>query len=107
MKIYSLFTGRHDLPDNSGAICESFDFTTNKAIKTPLWNELKENGGKLIVTGLTPALTEFLSDYTSFNYVPVDDVYHNARDFDADYNHAGLILLHYDKNSNSYWEQKF
>jgi hypothetical protein len=67
MKTYSLFSGRHELPENEGALFNSFDFVSFKGNKTELYNKAKEElrnekEVSLIVTGLTPALTEFLSE---------------------------------------------
>ena len=59
---YCLFAGRHAMPNGcKGAITSEFDFITHKSIQTPLWDELLYKGGKLIVTGLTPVLVEFLT----------------------------------------------
>ena len=89
MIIYTLFQGRHELPANLGAIRTDFNFTTKKVVKSEHWvSALTElyNGEivYLIVTGLTPALTEFLS--------VIDK---NAR----------LILLHYHNATKEYWQQ--
>jgi len=61
-KIYSLFSGRHELLANEGLIFSGFDFNSFKVIKTDLYDEQLNNGGYLLVTGLTPALIEFLLD---------------------------------------------
>ncbi len=65
-KIYTLFSGRHELPENLGPICTDFNFDSFKAVRSPLWEKciddiLDGNKVKIIVTGLTPALTEYLT----------------------------------------------
>ena len=99
---YCLFEGRHDLPTNRGPICSEFDWLNNCVIRTPLWDELLENGGKLIVTGLTPALTEFLIEWRSNIDWLLVGVHEN------DYKPTPqLTLLHYNSSSKSYFEQQF
>jgi len=98
MKTYSLFEGRHELPENQGAICTSFDFTTNKVVKSPLWDEAIEacrrgENVELYVTGLTPALTQFIGHSWS--------AYHNMW---AD-GGINLTLLHYNSQTGEYWKQ--
>jgi hypothetical protein len=88
---YSLFEGRHELPFHKGAIFSHFGFNTKEGVKTKLYDELLSNGGMLIVTGLTPALTQFLSEFS------------NSFDFKK----KKLILLHFDSNTKQYWEQVF
>jgi hypothetical protein len=93
-KTYCLFEGRHEVPTNEGAIYEAFDFTAKAGIATQHWTDAIQhlaNGGivHLYVTGLTPALTEFLS-YVKENFIAVD-----------------LVLLHHDRESNGYWSQAF
>lgn len=87
MKTFSLFSGRHELPENLGPICESFDFVNKQANKSDLYNEAVTYNGtvKLYVTGLTPALTEFLAQRMKGN--------------------NSTILLHFDNSTNTYWEQ--
>lgn len=88
MKKYCLFEDRHDLPENEGAICSSFDFTINKTHKFPRWFNLLFEGGYLYVTD-SPALTEFLKDC----------IEHGTR--------SKIILLHYNNNTKEYFEQVF
>ena len=102
-KTYCLFEGRHELPKNEGAICTSFDFATKKVVKSSLWLEaVNEFHCKIIVTGLTPALTEFISDWCNQWTYNRGDVYaqQDALGF------AKLILLHFDSQSGEYWEQQ-
>ena len=94
MKIYCLFLGRHELPQNEGPIYSSWDFEKNTGVRTPLFNELVRNGGQLLVTGLTPALTEFL---ISFNLYWSSTFLLPPK----------LILLHYDSKTCEYWEQVY
>lgn len=99
MKTYCLFEGRHELPQNEGAICTSFDFTTNTVVKSELWNQALENMGpnpvKIYVTGLTPGITQFISEAICYQ------VKHYG-----EYLHGWIILLHYNSSTGEYWEQK-
>ena len=93
INIFSLFTGRHPLPENKGAICSDFDFDRFRAVRSSLWSEalhkLKDGQEvRLIVTGLTPALTEFLSEAFKENAS------------------GKLILLHYNSSTQQYVEQE-
>lgn len=110
--IYSLFEGRHDLPQNLGAICTSFDFTTKEVVKSQFWDEaVKTPKLTLIVTGLTPALTEFIfarmKHILAKEYMRAEDAYMYSVE---SYEHAQCsyetTLLHYDNTSKEYWEQK-
>jgi hypothetical protein len=97
MATYCLFAGRHELPANEGQICESFDFTTKKVVKTKLWLKAVQNfcdgeDVSILVTGLTPALTEFISHL--LNLPP------------EDFKKGSLVLLHYDSSNSTYWEQR-
>jgi hypothetical protein len=104
-KTYALFEGRHELPPNEGALCLGFDFATRRVVKSPLWDEAIETlckGGQvsLIVTGLTPALTQFLSEAVTERieyYACFEDAYGIHR--------GTLLLLHYDSQTGQYWEQ--
>jgi hypothetical protein len=89
MKKYSLFSGRHDLPENLGPIVSEFDFGTFKCVPTPLWDDALETLQRgdyvtLYVTGLTPALTEFMFAAAAVNGL------------------RGLLLFHYDRENQSY-----
>jgi hypothetical protein len=66
-KTFCLFDGRHPLPTNLGAIYTTFDFDTFSGIKTPCYFDAIDSiksgmDVSIIVTGLTPALTGFISD---------------------------------------------
>jgi hypothetical protein len=106
MTTYCLFEGRHDLPSNQGAIFSSFDFSTFTGVKTPLYKELMNNGGKLLVTGLTPALTSFLAQWTTRWYCPNHLIAHEAN-MSSDVIIPTLVLLHFDNSSKTYVEQYF
>mgnify|MGYP003527289480 FL=1 len=89
-KTYCLFEGRHELPQNSGAIFSAFDFMNFAPIPN-VWmyedfmQQIKAGEVvRLIVTGLTPALTYILAR------VPKD---------------CKLILMHYDSSRECYQEQ--
>lgn len=93
---YSLFDGRHDLPDNEGAICDGFNFETFSPVytakKTGMMNKFSDGKKiELLVTGLTPALTAILSEFVSKKDAFSGEVY----------------LLHFDKNANKYVKQQF
>ena len=63
---YCLFTGRHPIPGDPPAILSSFDFNSFKAIKSEHYEkfleDLKKGSVSLYVTGLTPGLTQILSE---------------------------------------------
>ena len=89
-KIYCLFEARHQLPSNEGALCQDFDWSSLSTLRTNFWYEataLLAEGQtiRVIVTGLTPALTEFISDCRCKK--------------------GQLILLHYDREADCYREQ--
>ena len=86
---FCLFEGRHELPTNKGAIFSSFDFGTMRGEKTMNYDLLLKNGGQLYVTGLTPALTQFLSDFTNQSNKPT------------------LVLLHFNNSTKQYVPQFF
>ena len=103
-RTFCLFEGRHELPTNEGAICTSFDFATKKVVKSDLWQEaIKEIDCKIIVTGLTPALTEFISEWSNNWTYNRGDMF-AQQDFYGGF--ANLVLLHFDSQSGEYWEQK-
>lgn len=93
MSTYCLFTGRHELPVNEGPIFESWDFQNNLGKPTKNYFKLLEQGGELLVTGLTPALTDFLSTYV--------EMWRQEKDAPK------LTLRHYDTQSGKYWAQEF
>lgn len=94
-KTYCLFN-RHALPENLGAICEEFDFETFQVQKSELWKDavLAENC-EIIVTGLTPALTQFISAWANVN---IRDNYNNSE--------KSLTLLHYNAETKGYVSQE-
>lgn len=90
---FCLFEGRHNLPPNEGPLYSSFDFDTYKAVPTPnlerVINLLISNQQvRIYVTGLTPALTQFLSDIKQ-------------------YAGGNLSLMHYDKEKDTFIEKGF
>lgn len=104
-KTYCLFAGRHDLPANRGPIIFNEGFDHKKHCvrdKTPLWEELLNEGGKLIVTGHTPSLVEFLIEWTSNIAWLLKDVHENDHKPTPK-----LTLLHWDSSKEEYWEQEF
>jgi hypothetical protein len=102
-RTFCLFEGRHELPTNEGAICTSFDFTTKKVVKSSLWlKAVNEFNCKLLVTGLTPALTEFISDWSNQWTYNRGDAYAQQDVLGF----AKLTLLHFDNESGEYWEQR-
>ena len=104
MKTYSLFGDRHDLPSNEGSIGLSFNFNTFTVIKNDSnWNSLLNEGGYLIVTGLTPALIEFLIAWKKKWFMHTADMYAQYQGEDCPL----LILLHYNNVTKEYWEQKY
>lgn len=118
-KIFVLFTARHDVPINEGALCESFDFTVFEAIKTANWqialNSMR-NGStiKVIVTGLTPTITEFITNAIKWCSYSTCDAWEaeyvsqalepKAVNCPVKYN-GHLILMHFNKDTSSYVEQ--
>ena len=100
-----LFEGRHELPENEGALYKSFNFNTWKGIiadkelfeKAVLCATNCYNNNEwlqLYVTGLTPALTDFIKT-----------VYRNAELW---YERVivNLTLLHFNRETGKYWEQR-
>lgn len=92
VKTYCLFSGRHDLPENQGALFDSFDFENFVPVGTEKLDEAINHLEKgetiaLYVTGLTPALTYLLSKIRKYE--------------------GKIILLHYDKEKQAYVEQLF
>lgn len=95
---YVLFAARHEVPANQGPIWASFDFKTHEPVPYQEGEvcNLDEvcgtlfDGGQvhIIVTGLTPALTHFI-----------------ALAMRESRGAGKLVLLHHDRDTNSYWEQ--
>ena len=102
-KVYCLFEDRHDLPENEGPICKSFDFHKFCVNRHPNWYELLYNGGSLIVTGFTPALTEFLEMWVHEHHYRKNDLY---AQYKASYVPV-LTLLHYNTNTKQYIKKQF
>ena len=97
---FCLFDGRHELPANSGAIFSSFDFSTNRGVRTIDFEKLiglldNNNSVDLIVTGLTPALVEILIEVTQRVTLGI------MEEPLAEFN-----LLHYNPNTKDYWKQR-
>jgi glutamine amidotransferase-like uncharacterized protein len=91
MKTYCLFEGRHELPSNSGPLFSAFDFESRKGVRTDNFSsaiQALEDGEEVavLVTGLTPALAEFIFECPQG---------------------AKLTLLHFDANTKQYWPQKW
>ena len=96
MKKYSLFAARHEMPENSGPLFEYYDFNRFSGEKNAgCWfgalEEITKTGGcvLLYVTGLTPALTEFLAAVASED------------------RGGTLCLMHWDKEASQYRPQVF
>jgi len=121
MKKYALFSGRHDIKDTiEGGLCASFDFKSFRPAKEKGWaealKELKKGGDVgIYLTGLTPAITQFL-----------EEAVHVAGESRAASHHQGLIdgedkpvvidkayfsghlyLYHYDKDLRKWRGQRF
>ena len=94
MPSFSLFEGRHELPVNEGAVCSGFDFAKFKSERTDNWQKLlvaideEWEDVLLIVTGLTPALTELLGEIGQMSH-----------------RKAHFFLLHYNAATSSYVKQ--
>jgi len=94
-KTYCLFN-RHELPANLGAICEKFNFDNFQVEKSALWKEAVIcEKCEIIVTGLTPALTQFISAWANVN---IRDNYNNSE--------KSLTLLHYNAETKGYVSQE-
>lgn len=111
-KTACLFKGRHPIPENPDPVYIDWDFKSNspkvffpppiieghpdcldskrQSLEVELLKCLEEGGEvRLYVTGLTPALTYFLSRAI----------------FSASEGKGNLCLLHYNSETGSYWEQ--
>lgn len=115
---FSLFEGRHELPANEGALCSAFDFESFSAVKTDLWSAALESLKKgqditLYVTGLTPALTEFLGEaralYEELSFINgMDCAYSELGHYvDSVPIMGSLYLAHYNRDCGEYIMQKF
>lgn len=104
MAKYALFEGRHQLPENEGAICQSFDFVSKSVVKTELWDKaIDDKECMLLVTGLTPALTQFISEYKSRNTYAI--IGRSPEYPDGLTDCPVITLLHFDSATNTYWQQ--
>jgi len=107
-----LFAGRHELPVNEGPIVSDFDFTEFKSVQTALWLgcliHLKKGGNvRLFVTGLTPALTEFISECNDVHSDQLRQLVlvHNSLSYGIGSQMGSLILLHRDASTGNFVEQ--
>jgi hypothetical protein len=94
INIFSLFDGRHPLPNNTGAIFSGFDFDRFAPIRSSHYDtvvSLLTSGDSvsLYITGLTPALTDFLSTVAEIDGRGV------------------LTLLHFNSGTSSYIARVF
>ena len=113
IKTYALFDGRpgHDLPPHEGALCLEFDFTTKKVVRSEKWQEALWAGCeaqapveiRVIVTGLTPAMTEFVAAFVGCYTFPIWDGYMKP---ECDQQPVSLVLMHWDRDSGTYWDQQ-
>lgn len=63
MKTYCLFDGRHDMPENSGALFSEVAFDTFECTRTEKYEEAMQSGEfRLYCTGLTAAALTLLHD---------------------------------------------
>jgi len=99
---FCLFDGRHELPSNSGAIFSSFDFSSNRGVRTINFEKLiglldNNSPVNLIVTGLTPALVEVLTEVTQRVTLGT---------YEGGMPLAEFNLLHFNPNTKDYWKQR-
>ena len=60
---YCLFSGRHEMPENSGELFSGFDFDTMSGVKTDNYETAMASGCfNLYVTGLTPAALQVVME---------------------------------------------
>lgn len=99
---FALFLDRHELPENLGAICEGFDFETFQVKKSPLWQKavLCEDC-EIYTTGLTPALTQFISEWVKQNLHIGQSEYSGETYVQEN----RLCLLHYNSKTKEYVRQ--
>ena len=102
VRVFCLFEGRHPLPPNEGPLYYDFDFVEMKAWCRKVVTALNafENGEQVavIVTGLTPALTKFIS--VAYKHAAWIDTNPLEIKFTGT-----LILLHWNKRKQEYFEQ--
>lgn len=105
---YCLFAGRHELPANEGAICDSFNFESFTVNKSQLWDvAVKSDDVRLYVTGLTPALTQFIKEWVKHHL----DHDHSLSTMSGKMGGDGvirgsLVLLHFNNQTSTYVEQR-
>lgn len=92
IKKYCLFSGRHELPENEGPLFLDFDFQKFQPLASEKYFEALEelekgNSVAVFVTGLTPALTHFLSEVRELR--------------------GRVVLLHYNSQKKEYVKQIF
>lgn len=105
-KTFCLFEGRHELPTNQGAICTGFNFATFTAEKSPLWEEaLRSEDCEIYVTGLTPALTQFVAEWAKANINTIEDSYGGEAYSTVDFVSNRLVLLHFNSEKKEYVRQ--
>jgi len=98
---FCLFDERHNLPPNLGALYTGYNWKKHRATPNPsAYNTARLrllNGEtiKLYITGLTPALCEFISIVIDLR----------LRCCKCQRKTGGLILLHYDRETGTYFEQ--
>lgn len=110
MTTVCLFGGRHDLPENQGAMCIDFNFQT----MIPTWSTLaikifstflkeeSENREDVLIycTGLTPAAISLAMKFRDMSQY-VDEKYHEG---DRWY-HGKVSFMHYNRETGQYVEQ--
>lgn len=112
IKTYALFEGRpdHELPPHMGALCLGFDFSAKKVERSPKWNEAILAGHesevpvevRVIVTGLTPAMAEFMAAFIGTYTVQIWDWYMKPQYHQQP---VSLVLMHWDRETKTYWDQ--
>lgn len=91
-----LFAGRHPIPTDPDPLYRDWDFAIQTGVLAPGHHDFCERAlgsepTHVVVTGLTPALTEFV-----FSWVQTNP--------DAS-TRPPLYLWHYDRDSARYWHQ--
>ncbi len=86
-KRFVLFAGRHDMPDNEGAVFQSFSFEKMEGVYEKNFTEYMKttNEVTIYVTGLTPAVIQVCRDYKN----------------------KKIIFLHFNRDEGNYVEQIF
>jgi len=96
---FCLLEGRHQIPGDPPAAVKEFDFSNKKSLFSEQFKyyvEATKNRPRcffrIYVTGLTPALIDTL------NFIK------EAKGAKREYTH--IYLLHYDRETDSYWKQE-